>query len=80
MAFFTLIFVVDFLLHAAWVKDERNPISGGAGVELWPRKFCTVSFNLDEIKAVKGRVNAVSSCIFYDLSISLVFYWLYLSL
>ncbi|CAA6670511.1 unnamed protein product [Spirodela intermedia] len=57
VAFFTFFFVVNFLLHAAWEKDEPNPISGGAGVELWPRKLVTVTFDLDDIKTVKARLN-----------------------
>ena len=60
MTFFTLVFVVDFLLHAAWVKDKGSPIRGGAGAELWPRKLCTVTFDLEDIKAVKSKVNGVS--------------------
>lgn len=59
MAFFTFFFVVDFFLHAAWVKDDPSPITGGAGVELWPRRLVTVTFDLEDIKAVKARLNGV---------------------
>ncbi|XP_078443075.1 wax ester synthase/diacylglycerol acyltransferase 5-like [Wolffia australiana] len=58
VAFFSLIFAVDMLLRAAWVKDDPNPITGGAGVELWPRRMCTVTFDLDDIKIIKNRSSA----------------------
>ncbi|KAI8532792.1 hypothetical protein RHMOL_Rhmol11G0242400 [Rhododendron molle] len=49
-------FIVDFALRALWVKDKRTAVSGGAGVELWPRKLATAKFWLDDMKAVKKVV------------------------
>ncbi|KAG5526448.1 hypothetical protein RHGRI_032649 [Rhododendron griersonianum] len=51
-----LVFIVEFVLRALWVKDKRTAISGGAGVELWPRKLATAKFRLDDMKAVKKAV------------------------
>ncbi|KAI8532793.1 hypothetical protein RHMOL_Rhmol11G0242100 [Rhododendron molle] len=55
-------FIMEFVLRALWVKDKRTAVSGGAGVELWPRKLATAKFWLDDMKAVKKTVTtAVSS-------------------
>ncbi|KAI8532791.1 hypothetical protein RHMOL_Rhmol11G0241900 [Rhododendron molle] len=51
-----LVFIVEFVLRALWVKDKRTAISGGAGVELWPRKLATAKFRLNDMKAVKKAV------------------------
>lgn len=59
-----LVFIVEFVLRALWVKDKRTAISGGAGVELWPRKLATAKFRLEDMKAVKKAVvDAVCSTI-----------------
>ena len=39
MVWFSLIFVVEFVMRLAWVRDRKTAISGGDGVELWPRKL-----------------------------------------
>lgn len=58
---FSFLFVTEFILRALWVSDRKTPISGGAGVELWPRKVATAKFAVDDMKAVKSAVpNAVS--------------------
>ncbi|KAF7127512.1 hypothetical protein RHSIM_Rhsim11G0164300 [Rhododendron simsii] len=49
-------FIMEFALRALWVKDKRTAVSGGAGVELWPRKLATAKFRLDDMKAVKKVV------------------------
>ncbi|KAH7526063.1 hypothetical protein JRO89_XSUnG0067800 [Xanthoceras sorbifolium] len=36
--------------------DRKTPISGGADVELWPRKLATARFSLEDMKAVKKAV------------------------
>ncbi|KAL6952401.1 hypothetical protein U1Q18_042725, partial [Sarracenia purpurea var. burkii] len=55
-AWFTLVFVVEFVLRTLWVRDRRTAVSGGPGVELWPRKLATAKFRLDDLKAVKRAV------------------------
>lgn len=55
-------FIMQFVLRAFWVKDKRTAVSGGAGVELWPRKLATAKFWLDDMQVVKKAVaDAVSS-------------------
>ncbi|XP_010270343.1 PREDICTED: O-acyltransferase WSD1-like isoform X2 [Nelumbo nucifera] len=56
VVWFTIVFVVKFILRSLWVKDEKSAITGGAGVELWPRKLATAKFKLDDMKAVKKAV------------------------
>ncbi|KAL6952402.1 hypothetical protein U1Q18_042726 [Sarracenia purpurea var. burkii] len=70
-AWFTVVFVVEFVLRTLWVRDQRTAVSGGPGVELWPRKLATAKFRLDDLKAVKRAVvNAVSVVIlFYFCSV-----------
>lgn len=53
---YTLIYVLEFTLRAAWRRDKTTAVSGGAGVELWPRKLATARFRLDDMKAVKRAV------------------------
>lgn len=53
---FTLVFVLGFVLRALWVSDRRTTISGGDGVELWPRKLVTARFRLGDMKALKKAV------------------------
>ncbi|XP_039158412.1 O-acyltransferase WSD1-like [Eucalyptus grandis] len=38
VVWFTVVFVVEFVLRIMWVSDWTTPVSGGAGVELWPRR------------------------------------------
>ncbi|CAL5377396.1 unnamed protein product [Camellia sinensis] len=52
----TVVFVVEFVMRSLWVRDRRTAVSGGAGVELWPRKLATAKFLLDDMKAVKNAV------------------------
>ncbi|XP_028781140.1 O-acyltransferase WSD1-like isoform X2 [Neltuma alba] len=53
---FCVIFSIDFVLRCLWVRDRRTVISGGAGVEDWPRKMATAKFRLDDMKVVKKAV------------------------
>ncbi|KAG6417500.1 hypothetical protein SASPL_119681 [Salvia splendens] len=53
---YTLLYVVEFILRSAWRRDRTTAVSGGAGVELWPRKLTTARFRLDDMKVVKGAV------------------------
>ncbi|KAM3220063.1 wax ester synthase/diacylglycerol acyltransferase 11 isoform X1 [Capsicum annuum] len=50
---YTLVYVIEFALRTLWLKDKRTAISGGAGVELWPRKLATAKFKIDDMKTVK---------------------------
>ncbi|KZV33216.1 hypothetical protein F511_16250 [Dorcoceras hygrometricum] len=56
VVWYTLIYVLGFIFRALWMKDKRSALSGGAGVELWPRKLVTASFSLDDMKTVKRAV------------------------
>ncbi|GAB2227749.1 hypothetical protein Droror1_Dr00009576 [Drosera rotundifolia] len=53
---FTLVFSVQFIGRLLWVKDKKTVISGGDGVELWPRKVVTAKFKVKDMKAVKQEV------------------------
>ncbi|KAH1030820.1 hypothetical protein J1N35_042994 [Gossypium stocksii] len=58
---FTLLFSVEFVCRSLLVSDEKTAITGGDGVELWPRKLATAKFLLDDINVVKKAVpNSVS--------------------
>ncbi|KAD6795294.1 hypothetical protein E3N88_06190 [Mikania micrantha] len=60
MAWFTLVYMLAFCMRSLWLRDKKTVVSGGAGVELWPRKLATARFSLDDMKTVKGAVaNAV---------------------
>ncbi|KAI3897418.1 hypothetical protein MKX03_025436 [Papaver bracteatum] len=52
----TIVYVMGFLLRCLYVKDAKSKISGGNGVELWPRKLATARFKLDDMKSVKNAV------------------------
>lgn len=61
VVWFTVVFVVDFIARVLWVRDETTVVSGGAGVELWPRKLVTARFLIDDMKIVKKYIpNTVS--------------------
>ncbi|KAK8529876.1 hypothetical protein V6N13_102767 [Hibiscus sabdariffa] len=53
---YTLLFVVEFLLMSWFVCDKSTVISGGDGVELWPRKLATAKFLLEDMKEVKKAI------------------------
>ncbi|KAG9451143.1 hypothetical protein H6P81_011108 [Aristolochia fimbriata] len=63
MVWFTVVYCLQFVLYSLWMKDEETAISGGDGVELWPRTAATAHFRLDDMKlvknAVRGTVNDV---------------------
>ncbi|KAL5100861.1 hypothetical protein RYX36_005188 [Vicia faba] len=54
--FFSFIYLFQFMLRCLWIRDHKTAISGGDGVELWPRKIATASFSLEDIKTVKTAV------------------------
>lgn len=61
MVLLSIVFVFEFVLRALWVSDRKTAISGGAGVELWPRKLATATFSIDDMKAVKNALAGVVS-------------------
>ncbi|XP_057527253.1 wax ester synthase/diacylglycerol acyltransferase 11-like isoform X2 [Amaranthus tricolor] len=50
---FTIVFGLRLLGRVLWVKDEFTIVSGGDGVELWPRKLVTAKFNIRDLKSIK---------------------------
>ncbi|KAL8234714.1 hypothetical protein R6Q59_020814 [Mikania micrantha] len=56
MAWFTLVYMLAFCMRSLWLRDKKTVVSGGAGVELWPRKLATARFSLDDMKTVKSAV------------------------
>ncbi|KAE9612790.1 hypothetical protein Lal_00027575 [Lupinus albus] len=66
---FTVLFAVDFVLRCFWFRDHKTPITGGAGVELWPRKIATATFSLQHMKTVK---NAVSNATINDVLFAII--------
>ncbi|KAI3952408.1 hypothetical protein MKX01_005275 [Papaver californicum] len=52
----TIVYVTGFLIRSLYLKDAKSKISGGHGVELWPRKLATTRFQLDAMKSVKNAV------------------------
>ncbi|EXC17314.1 hypothetical protein L484_027502 [Morus notabilis] len=62
MLWFSLMYVVEFLMRLCWICDRKTVISGGDGVELWQRKLATAQFRLEDMKIVKQVVaNALRS-------------------
>ncbi|KAG8365358.1 hypothetical protein BUALT_Bualt18G0096400 [Buddleja alternifolia] len=53
---YTVVFAFQFLMRLLWVWDETTCLSGGSGVELWPRRLATARFRLDDMKTVKRAV------------------------
>ncbi|KAL3722372.1 hypothetical protein ACJRO7_034705 [Eucalyptus globulus] len=76
VVWFTVVFVVEFVLRTMWVSDRTTPVSGGAGVELWPRKLATARFSLEDLKVVKSAVaNAtINDVLFGIISVGLFKY------
>lgn len=60
MVWFTILFVYGIVLRSMWVRDPKNLISGGDGVELWPRKLATARFWLKDMKLAKRAVPNVT--------------------
>ncbi|KAK7253201.1 hypothetical protein RIF29_37727 [Crotalaria pallida] len=53
---FGIVFAIEFVLRGLWMRDSNTGITGGAGVELWPRKIATASFSIQHMKSVKNAV------------------------
>ncbi|XP_058778560.1 wax ester synthase/diacylglycerol acyltransferase 11-like [Vicia villosa] len=54
--YFSFIYVIQFIFRCLWIRDRKTAISGGDGVELWPRKIATARFSLEDMKTVKSAV------------------------
>ncbi|KAI3932615.1 hypothetical protein MKW98_012586 [Papaver atlanticum] len=52
----TIVYGTGFLLRSLCLKDAKSKISGGHGVQLWPRKLATARFKFDDMKSVKNAV------------------------
>ncbi|KAL2939370.1 O-acyltransferase WSD1, partial [Bienertia sinuspersici] len=57
---YTIVFMLRNLGRILWVKDEVSVVSGGDGVELWPRKLATTKFLLEDFKSVKMVIPQVT--------------------
>ncbi|KAJ0798270.1 putative O-acyltransferase, WSD1, O-acyltransferase WSD1 [Helianthus annuus] len=64
MIWFSLIYVIEFILRGVWVNDGKTVVRGGEGVEMWPRKLVTARFRVEDMKTVK---NAVSDATINDV-------------
>ncbi|KZV37227.1 hypothetical protein F511_25025, partial [Dorcoceras hygrometricum] len=53
---YTLVFVVEFVLRGLWRRDRTTAVSGGSGVEFWTRRLATARLQLDDMKTVKRAV------------------------
>ncbi|CAH9145995.1 unnamed protein product [Cuscuta epithymum] len=56
VVWYTVAYVLEFVLRSLWLKDKKTALSGGAGVELWPRKLATAKFTINDMKTVKNAV------------------------
>lgn len=56
MLWYTLVYVLEFGLRGLWARDKTTALSGGEGVELWPRRLATARFRLEDLKTVKTAI------------------------
>ncbi|KAI3774723.1 hypothetical protein L1987_49283 [Smallanthus sonchifolius] len=56
MMWFTVVYMLEFLMRCLWFRDKETAVRGGEGVELWPRKLATARFRLEDMKTVKSAV------------------------
>ncbi|GJZ83310.1 O-acyltransferase WSD1-like protein [Tanacetum coccineum] len=56
MVWYTLVYMIEFILRTTVVNDGQTIVTGGQGVELWPRKLATAKFGIDDMKIVKKSV------------------------
>ncbi|CAM8926655.1 unnamed protein product [Rhodiola kirilowii] len=69
----TLLFIFRFIGKTLWVKDRKTALSGGNGVELWPRKIATASFFIQDMKLIK---NIIPGCTVNDVLFGVISYGL----
>ncbi|KAL0454271.1 UNVERIFIED_CONTAM: O-acyltransferase WSD1 [Sesamum latifolium] len=56
VVWYTLVLFLEFSLRALCLRDKTTAVSGGDGVELWPRRLASARFRLDDMKIVKRAV------------------------
>ncbi|XP_073030527.1 wax ester synthase/diacylglycerol acyltransferase 11-like isoform X1 [Primulina eburnea] len=56
VVWYTLVFVMEFVLRGLWLRDRTTALSGGSGVEDWPRGLATARLRLEDMKTVKRAV------------------------
>ncbi|CAN1307452.1 Wax ester synthase/diacylglycerol acyltransferase 11 [Linum perenne] len=56
MVVYSVVFCLAFVIKGLWVGDRETVVSGGAGVEMWPRKLATAKFLIGDMKTVKMAV------------------------
>ncbi|KNA09248.1 hypothetical protein SOVF_155300 [Spinacia oleracea] len=57
---FTIVFGLRFLGRVLGVKNNVSVVSGGDGVELWPRKLMTAKFMIQDFKSIKVAIPSVT--------------------
>ncbi|KAL3651778.1 hypothetical protein CASFOL_004780 [Castilleja foliolosa] len=72
MVWFTLIYCFEFGVRALWFRDKATAVSGGDGVELWPRKLASARFRLDDMKFVKRVVPDAMICTINDVLFGII--------
>ncbi|KAK6946095.1 O-acyltransferase WSD1, C-terminal [Dillenia turbinata] len=60
VVWYSFLHIINFLLKVLWIRDPKTAISGGAGVELWPRKIAIAKLRLKDMKAVKRSVDGAT--------------------
>ncbi|KAF2298148.1 hypothetical protein GH714_015607 [Hevea brasiliensis] len=53
---YSLFFYLEMVLRSLWVRDRKTVISGGEGVELWPREVVTAHLLIEDMKVVKKAI------------------------
>lgn len=73
MIWYTLVYMIQFLLRITVVNDGQTMVKGGQGVELWPRKLATAKFSIDDMKIVKKSVEnaTINDVLFGVISLGL---------
>ncbi|CAN1192422.1 Wax ester synthase/diacylglycerol acyltransferase 11 [Linum perenne] len=69
MVVYSLVFCLAFVIKGLWVGDRETAVSGGAGVEMWPRKLATAKFLIGDMKTVKM---AVAKATINDVLLSII--------
>ncbi|XP_047337348.1 wax ester synthase/diacylglycerol acyltransferase 11-like [Impatiens glandulifera] len=55
-AWLTALYVMEFVMRSLFLKDKKTILTGGDGVELWPRKIATAKLILEDMKIVKKSI------------------------
>lgn len=73
MIWFTVVYVMELVMKVLWMGDKTTAVSGGDGVEQWPRKLATATFRLEDMKAVKRAVpnSTINDVLFGIISMGL---------